>query len=97
MNECLSIDCIFNEKLRKGICIGVSDHTRSYSKDVIRMCLVEKKPSLQAKCETKTQAQMTPAEAVGIGVALIRASIIGESLLKTKEMGDKKDEAKTKA
>lgn len=83
---CVPIECIFNEKLRKGLCVGVSHDTRSYSKDVIRLCWVRKKSIQGVDCAVNMQAQMTPAEAVGIGVALIRSSIVGESMLKTQEM-----------
>lgn len=81
--KCVSIDCIWNDVLKKGLCIGVSSDTRSYKKDVIRMCWVTEKPTMNKECRVKMQAQMTPKEAVGTGVALIRASIIGESLLKS--------------
>jgi hypothetical protein len=83
--ECVSIECIFNDKLRKGLCVGVSQNTRTYSKDVIHMCWVTEKPSLNQKCTAEMNAQMTPKEAVGVGVGLIRASIIGESLLRRVE------------
>lgn len=83
--ECVSIDCIFNEKMKKGLCIGVSPKTLSYDKDVIRLCWITQRPTPHARCLVKMQAQMTPIEAIGVGVGLIRASIIGESYLKRKE------------
>lgn len=84
--ECISIECIYNDKLHKGLCIGVSQHTNSYSKDVIRMCWVNQKPTPDMRCLAKMQAQMTPKEAVGVGVGLIRSSIVGENLLRRMEL-----------
>ena len=84
--ECVSIECIYNDKEHKGLCIGVSQHANSYPKDVIRMCWVRQKPTPNMRCVTETQAQMTPKEAVGVGVGLIRASIIGETLLRKLEV-----------
>lgn len=80
--ECVSIECIYNDKLHKGLCIGVSQNTKSYGKDVIRQCWVSQKPTPNMQCITEMQVQMTPMEAVGVGVALIRSSIIGETMLK---------------
>lgn len=82
MKNCISIECIYNDKEKKGLCIGVSSETRSYEKDVIRLCWVGDKPTPNKECDVGTQAQMTPAEAVGVGVALIRSSIVGENLLR---------------
>lgn len=84
--RCVPIECVFNDKLRKGLCVGVCEDTRSFNKDVVRMCWVRKKPTQGANCAVNMEAQMTPAEAVGVGVALIRSSIVGESILKKKEM-----------
>lgn len=79
--ECASVECIYNDKLHKGICIGVSKNTNSYGRDVVRQCWVKQKPTPNISCVTEMQVQMTPRESVGIGVALIRASAIGEMLL----------------
>lgn len=87
-NNCISIECIYNDKLMKGLCIGVCGDTRTYSKDVIRMCWVKQKPTTGRKCDVQMQAQMTPREAVGVGVALIRSSIIGEHLLNSTRVGE---------
>lgn len=81
-SNCIPIDCIYNDLLHKGLCIGVCRDTKSYPKDVVRMCWVSRKPAPNMPCATHTQVQMTPRESVGVGVALIRASIIGESMLK---------------
>ena len=84
--NCVAIDCVFNEKMKKGLCIGVAQaRPTSYEKDVIHLCWVNSKPQPNVKCSVHTQAAMTPAEAVGVGVGLIRASIIGESLLRKME------------
>lgn len=83
--DCVSIECIYNDKLRKGLCIGVSQNTHSYGKDVIRQCWVKQRPTPNMRCVTEMQVQMTPMEAVGVGVALIRSSIIGETMLKRLE------------
>lgn len=93
--DCVSIECVYNDKLHKGLCVGVSQNTNSYGKDVIRQCWVKQKPTPNMRCITEMQVQMTPMEAVGIGVALIRSSIVGESLLKqleSKQEGAKKNE-----
>lgn len=82
MNDCVSIDCIFDIKLRRGLCVGVSKTAKPDGKDVIRLCWVTQKPSPNIKCTTKMQAQMIPSEAIRVGVALIRSSILGESLLR---------------
>lgn len=82
MNDCVTIECVYNDKLRKGMCIGVSQNTRSYHRDVIRMCWIKDKPVEGKPCHYTMQSQMTPLEAVKIGVALIRSSIIGDSLLR---------------
>lgn len=97
MNDCISIECIYNDKLRRGLCIGVSNNTRSYSKDVVRMCWITEKPVPNKECKTKMQTQMTPAEAVGTGVGLIRSSIVGETLLKNQpevKKPEKKEDSK---
>lgn len=86
---CISIDIIYNDQLKKGLCVGVCGNPRTYKKDVVRMCWVGRKPSPNAKCDVNTDAQMTPAEAVGVGVALIRSSIVGETLLKRIEEATK--------
>jgi hypothetical protein len=83
--DCQGIDCIFNEKQKKGLCIGVSTDTKSYVKDVIRLCWVEEKPALKKRCKVKMQAQMTFQEAIGVGVGLIRSSIVGETLVRRME------------
>ena len=82
MKKCVSIACVYNQTLEKGLCIGVSDDTRSYNKDVIRMCWVSEPPEQNKECKVTMQAQMTPPEAANVGVALIRSSIVGESLLR---------------
>lgn len=98
MTDCISIECIFNDKLHKGVCIGISNNTRSYAKDVVRLCWVTENPSANRECNAKMQTQMTPAEAVGVGVGLIRSSIVGETLLKKLEVKKtEKKEASSKA
>lgn len=89
MNNCVSIECIYNDRMMKGLCIGVCGDTRSFSKDVIRMCWVKHKPMMGKKCDVQMQAQMTPREAVGVGVGLIRASIIGEHLLNSTRVAER--------
>lgn len=98
--ECVSIECIYNDKLHKGLCIGVSQNTNSYGKDVIRQCWVKQKPTPNMRCITEMQVQMTPMEAIGVGVALIRSSIIGETMLKrleTIKMQEAKKDAEKEA
>lgn len=92
--ECVSMECIWNDKLRKGFCVGVSQQTNSYGRDVVRMCWVKQKPTPNMRCIVEMQVQMTPKESVGIGVALIRSSAIGEMLLSNmaKNMPEKKEE-----
>lgn len=96
----MGFECIYNDKLKKGLCIGISDNTRTYHKDVVRMCWVTEKPEPSKKCRYSLQVQMTPAEAVGVGVALIGARVIGEAMLKnveaTRAKEGKHEEAKTK-
>lgn len=97
MTECISIECIYNDKLHRGLCIGISNNTRSYSKDVVRLCWITEKPTGIKECRTKIQTQMTPAEAVGVGVGLIRSSIVGETLLKNQpevKKTEKKEDSK---
>lgn len=91
MDNCVSIECIFNDALKKGLCIGVCTATRSFSGDVVRLCWVCKKPEMGKECDVSYQAQMTPAEAVGVGVGLIRSSIIGETLLKSQGTKEAKE------
>lgn len=83
--ECIPVQCLYNDKLGKGVCIGVSKHTRSYEKDVIRMCWVKNRPTINLKCVTDMQVQMTPKEAELFGVALIQAAIVGKDLLRNIE------------
>ena len=93
--ECVPIECIYNDRLKRGLCVGVSNNTRSYSRDVIRMCWVNQKPNpRKLPCHTNTQAQMTPNEAIAVGVALIQGSIIGQTLLKRLEASKKATESK---
>lgn len=83
--ECVSIGCVFNEQRKNGLCIGVSAISRIHPKDVIRLCWVTKKPSLQKKCEYEMQASMTPEEAEAVGVDLIQSALAGESVLRAEE------------
>jgi hypothetical protein len=66
----------------KGLCIGVVASARPYVQDVVRLCWITEKPSQKKKCAIKFQALINPKEAVGVGVNLIRASIIGDSLIR---------------
>lgn len=97
--ECAHINYIWNDKLRKGFCVGVSQNTRSYSRDVVRLCWVKHKPTPNMRCITEMQVQLTPEEAGAISLALGGAHLVGTGMLlkqKTLEKeAKKKDESES--
>lgn len=96
--DCVAIHCIWNDKLKKGLCIGFSKNTRSYSKDVCRLCYLEgSKPVPNKPCPPrKIGAQMTPQEALETGAALIQCSGYGEYLLQRLKQSPEVSENETK-
>lgn len=76
--KCRQVSVAFDGK--NGFCVGIS----ADSKTNVRMCWIK---SLKKPCDSgETQATLTPRESVGVGVALIQASIIGEAALRNKQL-----------
>jgi hypothetical protein len=88
MKKC-GIFAITNAETGKGLCVGVAEAPKeSYDKDVIRVCLLNKRPDPSKPCEGKLLFVFTPEESVQIGLALIKASVLGQQFLEKRETND---------